>query len=88
MEYFIEHSVTINIEIDKGRITNINIDTNFNETFCKIEPIILHNFIGSKFWDHDLRNNLFKVKHDLNSFNEKELNNWVVYCLSKTLFVA
>jgi hypothetical protein len=28
------------------------------------------------------------VKHDLTSFNEKELNDWVVYCLSKTLFVA
>ena len=88
MEYFIEHSVTIDIEIDKGRITNINIDTNFNETFSKIEPIILDNFIGSKFWFHDLCNNLFKVKHDLTSFNEKELNDWVVYCLSKTLFVA
>ena len=88
MEYFIEHSVTIDIEMDKGRITNINIDTNFNETFSKIEPIILDNFIGSKFWFHDLRNNLFKVKHDLTSFNEKELNDWVVYCLSKTLFVA
>ena len=86
MEYYIEHCITIDIEIDKGRITDVDIKTNFNETYDKMKPVICQ-LLGTRFWYEDIQKKLTKMKVDLETFGEKELSSWVIYCISKTLFV-
>lgn len=88
MEFYIEHGITINIDIEKGRIAKLEITTNFNETFSKIKDILLQHLIGTRFWQQDLQHSFVNIKQDLISSTDKELTNWVVHCLSKTLFVT
>ncbi|CAG2246464.1 LIPT1 [Mytilus edulis] len=62
LEYYIEHQITVNVNIEKGRIAKIDIDTNFNETYLKMRPLIQEHLIGTRFWLNDLQMSLNTIK--------------------------
>ncbi|XP_076084729.1 lipoyl amidotransferase LIPT1, mitochondrial-like isoform X2 [Mytilus galloprovincialis] len=87
LEYYIEHQITINVNIEKGRISKIDIETNFNETYLKMRPLIQEHLIGTRFWLNDLQMSLDTINKESRHFGEIELHSWVVNCLSKVLCV-
>lgn len=87
LEYYIEHQITINVNIEKGRISKIDIETNFNEVYLKIRPLIQEHLIGTRFWFNDLQMSLDTIKQESRHFGEIELHSWIVSCLSKILCV-
>ncbi|XP_071142639.1 lipoyl amidotransferase LIPT1, mitochondrial-like [Mytilus edulis] len=87
LEYYIEHQITVNVNIEKGRISKIDIETNFNETYLKMRPLIQEHLIGTRFWLNDLQMSLNTIKQESRHFGEIELHSWVVNCLSKVLCV-
>ncbi|CAC5386044.1 LIPT1 [Mytilus coruscus] len=87
LEYYIEHQITINVNIEKGRISKIDIETNFNEIYLKIRPLIQEHLIGTRFWFNDLQMSLDTIKQESRHFGEIELHSWIVSCLSKILCV-
>ncbi|XP_052086123.1 lipoyltransferase 1, mitochondrial-like [Mytilus californianus] len=87
LEYYIEHQITINVNIEKGRISKIDIETNFNETYLKMRPLIQEHLIGTRFWFNDLQMSLNKIKQESRHFGEIELHSWIGNCLSKVLCV-
>lgn len=87
LEYYIEHQITVNVSIEKGRISKIDIETNFNETYLKMRPLIQEHLIGTRFWLNDLQMSLNMINQESRHFGEVELHSWVVNCLSKVLCV-
>ncbi|XP_063406908.1 lipoyl amidotransferase LIPT1, mitochondrial-like [Mytilus trossulus] len=87
LEYYIEHQITVNVSIEKGRISKIDIETNFNETYLKMRPLIQEHIIGTRFWLNDLQMSLNMINQESRHFGEVELHSWVVNCLSKVLCV-
>ncbi|XP_069107094.1 lipoyl amidotransferase LIPT1, mitochondrial-like [Argopecten irradians] len=87
----VQFTVTIATEINKGRITQLNL-TNHDTYHCnELESILTHlrnGFIGQKFWITDLEMLINKQDENVGSHGNRDLFNWLLCCLKDTFHIC
>lgn len=81
-------SFSIFMEINEGRISSLEIETN-SEAVFRLKPILLACLVNKPFWYKDLKDGLGIIYNDIQTLasDDQTINVWILQCIADLLCI-